>query len=365
LQQNQVVWEAEVSPFGQTVRVGLSNYGLGGSGKIGAADTLTAPIPVSPGVANALPTGQLGMFAVYPGGGEMDPSSGRSISPGGAIFDLVGQTSYSITPFGVRRSTTSSGLFGMAEMMLFASDPPPPESPYEQAVDKVWNGSSSWKWATVPVITANASLALSAPQATQNLYRAFVVSLGMRISQNPTLGVVGLPLLRLAVTAARHVWGAALVVTAGYGGFQLGLAAQKAFFLTGRMLQWGWDSLTSELRRELETGPTPPANARPAIPADQIGPLTNPALSFPGGPGPLGDSGPGGGLPGGPGGGPQNPGSTPDSGPPDTSANPNPTFPNDTSYHEFPNNGSNQDNSGSDQNNNGSNQNNNGSNQND
>jgi hypothetical protein len=83
----KLVWEAEVSPFGQAITVGVR----GPSDKIGAPDTQPDDI-VSAGVGGALPDGRLGGFLIVPG--EADPSAGRSISPSGAVWSMSGRTSY-------------------------------------------------------------------------------------------------------------------------------------------------------------------------------------------------------------------------------------------------------------------------------
>jgi YD repeat-containing protein len=75
----KLVWEAEVSPFGQAITIGVR----GGDGKIGSPNTQPDDI-VSQGVAGALPNGSLGSFLVVPG--EEDPSAGLSLSPSSNLW---------------------------------------------------------------------------------------------------------------------------------------------------------------------------------------------------------------------------------------------------------------------------------------
>jgi YD repeat-containing protein len=84
----KLVWEAEISPFGQAITIGVR----GADGKIGSAEHLNDDI-VSPGVGGSIPSGLLGSFLVVPG--EADPSAGRSLSPTGNLwFALDGGSAY-------------------------------------------------------------------------------------------------------------------------------------------------------------------------------------------------------------------------------------------------------------------------------
>jgi hypothetical protein len=69
-----VVWEAAVSPQGQTLYIGLP----GPSGRIGNTDELPAQANVEAGVGGALPDGELGSWAITDGGLTAD--AGRSMT---------------------------------------------------------------------------------------------------------------------------------------------------------------------------------------------------------------------------------------------------------------------------------------------
>jgi hypothetical protein len=175
-----LAWEAEISPFGQVMHVGLP----GADGKIGTSDDIQYPDPrvttLTSGVAAASPDGQLGGFLDQPG--EIDPSAGRSIVPGSNVWSMDGASAYTPTstpsgPGGVGSGDAGFGSGPMGMLMALALGAPTPggggpetvNSPMAKRLVDTGLGVGGWMKAAAGVAKYTAERGWYAPSVNNRL----------------------------------------------------------------------------------------------------------------------------------------------------------------------------------------------------